>query len=193
MFVCLFRPTERELSESIFFHLYRFEAVASCCWKAFLANEKSVPGRRLLTISAHFLTVASSKASLTAVSNLPWIFSVEIWSTSLVSCSAFSASNAGDLVGSRSSKESIIIIILLLRLWCQRLSVEGSHKGGYPLDKGTVRSHQNGRQETGWSYTSPMGQRKYIAWDFTAIHTCAASYLHLSSWVPGGAAEHAAN
>src|SRR6218665_3923634 len=42
----------------------------------------------------------------------------------------------------------------------QRLSVEGSHKGGYPLHKGTVRSHQNGRQETGWGYTSPMGQRK---------------------------------
>src|SRR6218665_612858 len=34
---------------------------------------------------------------------------------------------------------------------------------------------------------------KYIAWDFTAIHTCAASYLHLSSSVPGGAAEHAAD
>src|SRR6218665_3832283 len=42
----------------------------------------------------------------------------------------------------------------------QRLSVEGSHKGGYPLHKGTVRFHQNGRQETGWGYTSPMGQRK---------------------------------
>src|SRR6218665_210643 len=83
MFVCLFRPQREHLSESIFFHLYRFEAVASCCWKAFLANEKSVPGRRLLTICAHFLIVASSKASLTAVSNLPWIIhvSVEIWST----------------------------------------------------------------------------------------------------------------
>ena len=42
----------------------------------------------------------------------------------------------------------------------QRLSAEGSHEGGYPLHKGTVRSHQNGRQETGWGYTSPMGQRK---------------------------------
>src|SRR6218665_2278964 len=39
----------------------------------------------------------------------------------------------------------------------------------------------------------PWARGKYIAWDFTAIHTCAASYLHLSSWVPGGAAEHAAD
>src|SRR6218665_247952 len=39
----------------------------------------------------------------------------------------------------------------------------------------------------------PWARGKYIAWDFTAIHTCAASYLHLSSSVPGGAAEHAAD
>src|SRR6218665_1511483 len=71
----------------------------------------------------------------------------------------------------------------------QRLRVEGFHEGGYPLHKGTVRSHQNGRQETGWGYT----RGKYIAWDFIAIHTWAASYLHLSSSVPGGATKHAAD
>src|SRR6218665_978563 len=39
----------------------------------------------------------------------------------------------------------------------QRLSVEGSHEGGYPLPKRTLRSPQNGRQATGWGYTRPMG------------------------------------
>src|SRR6218665_90932 len=42
----------------------------------------------------------------------------------------------------------------------QRLSVESSHGGGYSLHKGTAGSDQNGRKETGWRYTSPMGQRK---------------------------------
>src|SRR6218665_1413606 len=40
----------------------------------------------------------------------------------------------------------------------QRLSVEGSHEGGYPLHNGPVMSHQIGRHETGWGYTSPMGR-----------------------------------
>ena len=39
----------------------------------------------------------------------------------------------------------------------------------------------------------PWARGRYIAWDFTAIQTCAASYIHLSSSVPGGAAEHAAD
>src|SRR6218665_155981 len=39
----------------------------------------------------------------------------------------------------------------------------------------------------------PWARGKCIAWDFTAIHTCAASYLHLSSSVPGWAAEYAAD
>jgi Reverse transcriptase (RNA-dependent DNA polymerase) len=39
----------------------------------------------------------------------------------------------------------------------------------------------------------PWARGKYIAWDVTAIHTCAASYIHLSSNLPGGAAEHAAD
>src|SRR6218665_3527221 len=41
----------------------------------------------------------------------------------------------------------------------------------------------------------PWTRGKYIAWDFTAIHTCAASHLHLSSYsyISEGAAEHAAD
>src|SRR5688572_7140586 len=33
---------------------------------------------------------------------------------------------------------------------------------------------------------------KYIAWDATAVHTCAPSYVHLTASMTGGAAEHAA-
>src|SRR6218665_1546259 len=80
-----------------------------------------------------------------------------------------------------------------LTLCRQRLSVEGSHEGGYPPHKGTVRSHQNGRQETGWGYTSPMGQRKIHRLGFHSHPHVCASYLHLSSSVPGGTAEHAAD
>src|SRR6218665_1815563 len=75
----------------------------------------------------------------------------------------------------------------------QRLSVEGSHKGRYPCAKepsGLIRT--DGKRPDGATLVS-WARGKYIAWDFTAIHTCAASYLHLSSSVPGGAAEHAAD
>src|SRR6218665_3799926 len=33
----------------------------------------------------------------------------------------------------------------------------------------------------------------YVAWDATSVHTCAASYIHLTSVAPGGAAELAAD
>src|SRR6218665_3254843 len=39
----------------------------------------------------------------------------------------------------------------------------------------------------------PWASVKYISWDTTTVHTCAASYIHLTSVVPGGAAEHAAD
>jgi len=35
----------------------------------------------------------------------------------------------------------------------------------------------------------PWARGKYIAWDATSIHTCAASYIHLTSTTPGAAAE----
>lgn len=38
----------------------------------------------------------------------------------------------------------------------------------------------------------PWSRGKYIAWDATSVHTCAASYVHLTSTTPGGAAELAA-
>src|SRR6218665_2413740 len=75
----------------------------------------------------------------------------------------------------------------------QRLSVEGSHEGGYPLHKessGLIRT--DGKRPDG-ATLFPWARGKYIAWNVTAIHTCAASYLHLSSSVPGGAEEHAAD
>src|SRR6218665_1161686 len=61
----------------------------------------------------------------------------------------------------------------------QRLSVEGSHEGGYPLHKGTFRSHQNGRQETGWGYTSPRGQKKIHRLGFHS-HPHVCGFLHSS-------------
>ena len=39
----------------------------------------------------------------------------------------------------------------------------------------------------------PWARGKYVAWDATTIHTCAVSYIHLTSTMPGGAAEHAAD
>ena len=39
----------------------------------------------------------------------------------------------------------------------------------------------------------PWAKGKYITWDVTSIHTCAASYLHMTSTTPGGAAELAAS
>ena len=105
LFVCM-APHNEHLSESDFFQRNRFEAVASCCWKAFLTNEKSMPSSRVLIIVDHFLIVAPSKASLTAENNFPWTLSDETCSTALVSCSDCSACIAEDLVGSRSSRES---------------------------------------------------------------------------------------
>src|SRR6218665_1574372 len=42
----------------------------------------------------------------------------------------------------------------------RRHSVEGNNEGGYSLHKGTAGSDENRWQETGWGYTSPMGQRQ---------------------------------
>jgi hypothetical protein len=39
----------------------------------------------------------------------------------------------------------------------------------------------------------PWARGRYVAWDATSIHTCATSYLSITSSMPGGAAEHAAN
>jgi len=39
----------------------------------------------------------------------------------------------------------------------------------------------------------PWTRGRFIAWDATAIHTCASSYLHLTSTVSGGAAEQEAD
>src|SRR6218665_244918 len=75
----------------------------------------------------------------------------------------------------------------------QRLSVEGSHEGEYPCTKeppGLIRT--DGKRPDGATLV-PWAREKYISWDFTAIHTYAASYLHLSSSIPGGVAEHAAD
>src|SRR6218665_4168002 len=47
LFICRL-PHSGHLSESVFFHLKRFAAVASCCWKAFLTNVKSVDGSIIL-------------------------------------------------------------------------------------------------------------------------------------------------
>ena len=38
----------------------------------------------------------------------------------------------------------------------------------------------------------PWTRGRFIAWDATAIHTCASSYIHLTSTVVGGVAEQAA-
>ena len=110
LFVCM-APQSKHLSESDFFQRNRFEAVASCCWKAFLTNEKSMPGSRVLITVDHFLIVAPSKTSFAAENNLPWTLSDETCSTALVSCSDCSACIANDLVGSRSSRESSGILL----------------------------------------------------------------------------------
>src|SRR6218665_3880899 len=73
--VCLFvcrPPHSGHLSESVFFHLKRFAAVASCCWKAFLTNVKSVD---------HLLINFSSNASFTALNVFPWILKEAMCST----------------------------------------------------------------------------------------------------------------
>ena len=38
----------------------------------------------------------------------------------------------------------------------------------------------------------PWKRGRYLAWDATAIHTCASSYIHLTASTTGGAAEQAA-
>ena len=38
----------------------------------------------------------------------------------------------------------------------------------------------------------PWSRGKYMTWDATSVHTCANSYLHLTSMTPGAAAEMAA-
>src|SRR6218665_2847833 len=38
----------------------------------------------------------------------------------------------------------------------------------------------------------PWSRGRYVAWDTTAIHTCASSYTHLTASSTGGAAEQAA-
>ena len=38
----------------------------------------------------------------------------------------------------------------------------------------------------------PWKRGRYLAWDATAIHTCASSYINLTASTTGGAAEHAA-
>jgi hypothetical protein len=39
----------------------------------------------------------------------------------------------------------------------------------------------------------PWSRGKYLVWDATSVHTCAHSYIHLTSLTPGAAAEMAAN
>src|SRR6218665_3894224 len=55
---------------------------------------------------------------------------------------------------------------------------------------GLIRTNE---KRPDWATLVPRARVKYIAWDFTAINTCASSCLHLSSSIPGGAAEHAAD
>ena len=71
--------------------------------------------------------------------------------------------------------------------------MESTRESGHPSSKelpGLIRT--DGKRPDGATLV-PWARGRYIAWDFTAIHTCAASYIHLSSSVPGGAAEHAAD
>ena len=72
--VCLFvcrPPHSGHLSESVFFHLKRFAAVASCCWKAFLTNVKSEDGSIFCVICDHLLINFPSNASFTALNVSP--------------------------------------------------------------------------------------------------------------------------
>ena len=55
---------------------------------------------------------------------------------------------------------------------------------------GLIRS--DGKRPDGATLV-PWSRGKYVAWDVTNVHTCAASYLHLTSATPGGAAELAAS
>ena len=48
--VCLFvwtDPHSSHLSDSVFLHRHKFEAVGNCCWNAFLTNAKRTSGRLL--------------------------------------------------------------------------------------------------------------------------------------------------
>src|SRR6218665_38748 len=69
------------LSESVFFHLKRFAAIASCCWKAFLTNVKSVDGSIFCVICDHLLINFPSNASFTVLNVFPWILREAMCST----------------------------------------------------------------------------------------------------------------
>ena len=65
-------------------------------------------------------------------------------------------------------------------------------KADIPCSKepsGLLRS--DGKRPDGTTLV-PWAAGKYITWDVTNVHTCAASYLHRTSTIAGGAAELAA-
>src|SRR6218665_2206355 len=65
-------------------------------------------------------------------------------------------------------------------------------KAGIPSSKeppGLIRT--DGKRPDG-ATPNPRSRGRYVAWDATAIHTCASSYIHLTASTTGGAAEQAA-
>ena len=75
---CLFvwiAPHRRQFGDWVLPHLWRFEAVASCCNNAFLTNRYRCSGRKL-TIEDHFSFALSSNDSI-AERIRPWILKLE--------------------------------------------------------------------------------------------------------------------
>src|SRR6218665_3154121 len=57
---------------------------------------------------------------------------------------------------------------------------------------GLLRRPTDGRRPDG-ATLAPWSKGKYTTWDFTSIHTCAASYIRLTSTTAGSTAELAAS
>src|SRR6218665_2055942 len=73
----------------------------------------------------------------------------------------------------------------------ERYHLESPVESGRPKLEGTTRPDPKRRHRPNGDTPVPWARGKYVAWDATTVHTCAASYIHLTSVAPGGAAEHA--
>ena len=76
MFVVWIAPHRRQFGDWVLPHLWRFEAVASCCNNAFLTNRYRCSGRKL-TIEDHFSFALSSNDSI-AERIRPWILKLDV-------------------------------------------------------------------------------------------------------------------
>src|SRR6218665_2329198 len=75
----------------------------------------------------------------------------------------------------------------------QRHTLASTHQSRDSQHERTHRTFQSRWQKTGWGDASPLGARKYIAWDATIVHTCAASYITPQTGEGESAAVLAAN